>query len=93
MIRDKLVPDHALAMSQLVTPVVQRTELSYEQSIRYLQRKDLHTALAGKGWQMVTYQGHPLGWINALPHRINNYYPKELRILKDGSRSPDSYRV
>ncbi len=83
LMRDKLVPDHALAMSRLVTAAIQRTELSYEQSIRYLQRKDLNTGLAGKGWQMVTYQGHPLGWINALPNRINNYYPKELRILKD----------
>ena len=92
LIRDKLVPDHALAMSLRVA-AIQQTELSYEQSILYLQRKNLNTALARKGWQMVTYQGHPLGWINALPHRINNYYPKELRILKDGSGLPDSYRV
>jgi NOL1/NOP2/fmu family ribosome biogenesis protein len=32
---------------------------------------------------LVKYQGHPLGWINVLQNRINNYYPKELRILKD----------
>ncbi|MGQ0738482.1 MAG: methyltransferase RsmF C-terminal domain-like protein [Bacteroidota bacterium] len=83
LMRDKLVPDHALAMGSLLTTAIQRTELSYEQSIRYLQRKDLDTEVADKGWQIVTYQDHPLGWINALPNRINNYYPKELRILKD----------
>jgi NOL1/NOP2/fmu family ribosome biogenesis protein len=31
---------------------------------------------------VVTWGGLPLGWINALPNRINNYYPKELRILR-----------
>jgi len=36
-----------------------------------------------KGWSLVTYLGHPLGWVNILPNRINNYYPKELRNLKD----------
>ncbi|MBL7733585.1 MAG: hypothetical protein JNM88_20615, partial [Chitinophagaceae bacterium] len=35
------------------------------------------------GWQTVSYNGHPLGWVNKLPNRINNYYPKELRILKE----------
>ncbi|WP_317038818.1 methyltransferase RsmF C-terminal domain-like protein [Sphingobacterium populi] len=32
------------------------------------------------GWLLVRYQGVNLGWIKALPNRINNYYPKELRI-------------
>jgi 16S rRNA C967 or C1407 C5-methylase (RsmB/RsmF family)/NOL1/NOP2/fmu family ribosome biogenesis protein len=83
LMRDKLVPDHALAMSNWVDDSINRTELDYYQSIQYLQRKDLNIAPANKGWQLVTYQGHSLGWINALPNRINNYYPKELRILKD----------
>jgi len=83
LMRDKLVPDHALAMSLLVSAAINRTELTYEQSIRYLQRKELNAAITGKGWQLVTYQDHPLGWVNVLPNRINNYYPKELRILKD----------
>ena len=83
LMRDKLVPDHALAMCKIITDTIQRAELDLNQSIQYLQRKELKTFLKEKGWQLVTYQGHPLGWINALPNRINNYYPKELRILKD----------
>ena len=83
LMRDKLVPDHALAMSNLPADSISRTELDDKQSIRYLQRKDINIAPENKGWQLVTYQGYPLGWINALPNRINNYYPKELRILKD----------
>ncbi len=83
LMRDKLVPDHALAMSNLVIDTINRTELNYYHSIQYLQRKDLKIEVKNKGWQLITYQQHPLGWINALPNRINNYYPKELRILKD----------
>lgn len=83
LMRDKLVPDHALAMSNLAAPGIQRQELTPDQSIAYLQRKDMSIETSTKGWQLVTYANHPLGWINALPNRINNYYPKELRILKD----------
>ena len=80
---EKLIPDHALAMSTLVGERVGRVELNNEQAIQYLQRKDLRFDTEKKGWQLANYHTHPLGWINVLPNRINNYYPKELRILKD----------
>jgi 16S rRNA C967 or C1407 C5-methylase (RsmB/RsmF family)/NOL1/NOP2/fmu family ribosome biogenesis protein len=83
MMRDKLVPHHALAMSGLVNETISTTELNYEQAIEYLQKKDLKLQRVNTGWQLVTFQGHSLGWINVLPGRINNYYPKELRILKE----------
>ncbi len=83
LMRDKLVPDHALAMSNLFVDSINSTELNLAQAIQYLQRKDLPVEIKIKGWQLVTYSGRPLGWINALPNRVNNYYPKELRILKD----------
>jgi NOL1/NOP2/sun family putative RNA methylase len=83
IIRDKLVPDHALAMSRVLQKKVQMVELDYDQSIQYLQKKDITIKTEVKGWSLVAYQGHPLGWVNILPKRVNNYYPKELRILKD----------
>lgn len=83
LVRDKLVPDHALAMSTIVSPVVSRAELTKEEAIRYLQRKDLLLNSHPPGWALALYEGHPLGWLNILPGRVNNYYPKELRILKD----------
>ena len=82
LVRDKLVPDHALAMSDLPADSMNRIELDLQQSIRYLQRKDITIVPEMKGWQLVIYQGHSLGWINVLTNRVNNYYPKELRILK-----------
>ncbi len=82
VIRDKLIPHHALAMSTLLPQGTPATEVGSEQAIRYLQRLDSNFKTAQKGWQLVRFHGHNLGWINALPNRINNYYPKELRILK-----------
>jgi NOL1/NOP2/fmu family ribosome biogenesis protein len=35
-----------------------------------------------KGWAVVTFQNFPLGWIKGIGHRINNYFPRSLRVLK-----------
>ncbi len=83
LMREKLVPDHALALSGRTAAAVIRAPLSKEAAIRYLQRKDISIEAAQKGWQLATFKDHPLGWINVLPNRVNNYYPKELRILKE----------
>jgi NOL1/NOP2/fmu family ribosome biogenesis protein len=48
-----------------------------------LQKKELGELEGGIGWHLVCFEGMPLGWVNKLAGRINNYYPKELRILKD----------
>lgn len=80
---DKFIPDHSLAMSNLYSEKVIKTELSKENAIAYLQRKDFEATIALKGMQIATFNNYPLGWMNVLQNRINNYYPKELRILKD----------
>jgi NOL1/NOP2/fmu family ribosome biogenesis protein len=82
IIRDKLVPDHALALSGIVSEKVNRIELDLEQAILYLKKRELNISLDNKGWAIVIYQGFSLGWVNVLQNRMNNYYPKELRILK-----------
>lgn len=83
LMRDKLIPDHALAMSELVSKNIKRIELNDKQAIAYLQKKELKIVGAARGWALVTYNNYALGWVNVLQNRINNYYPKELRILKD----------
>jgi 16S rRNA C967 or C1407 C5-methylase (RsmB/RsmF family)/NOL1/NOP2/fmu family ribosome biogenesis protein len=82
VMKDRLVPDHSLAVSTLISDEIPFNDLSYEQAIKYLQRQDVNFNTSGKGWQLVRYRGFNLGWINVLPNRINNYYPKEMRILK-----------
>jgi NOL1/NOP2/sun family putative RNA methylase len=79
----KLIPEHAFALnSKLVKEEVERVELDEKQAIDYLKRKEILLE-TGKGWKIVTYQQQPIGWINALGNRVNNYYPKEMRIIKD----------
>ena len=83
IIRDKMVPSHPLAMSNLIRDSIAGIELDLEQAINFLKRKDIKVDAKSKGWQLATYQGYVLGWVNVLTGRINNYYPKELRILKE----------
>lgn len=83
LMRDKLIPDHALAMNPALQGKIQSADLDYDDAIAFLQRKDIKHLPVTKGWQLAAYKGQALGWMNVLPNRINNYYPKELRILKD----------
>jgi NOL1/NOP2/fmu family ribosome biogenesis protein len=82
IIRDKLIPDHAFALSTIIAQNVSSINLNFEQAIEYLQKKDVEIEVKLTGWQLVRYKEFNLGWINALGNRINNYYPKEMRILK-----------
>jgi 16S rRNA C967 or C1407 C5-methylase (RsmB/RsmF family)/NOL1/NOP2/fmu family ribosome biogenesis protein len=82
-----LIPDHELALSNIVNKdAVSQTELDYDQAILYLRRENLVIAEAKKGWSLMTFEGLAMGWAKLLPNRINNYYPKELRILTQGPR-------
>ncbi|MBD0332273.1 MAG: hypothetical protein ICV66_06420, partial [Chitinophagaceae bacterium] len=82
VVREKFIPHHALALSTIVSNDVPSIKLNYADAIKYLQKQNLQVDLNRSGWQLVSYQDHNLGWVNALHNRINNYYPKELRILK-----------
>ena len=81
----ELVPDHALALSTIINPGLVAVSLKYGQAIQYLRREEVQIdpgQLMKPGWTLVTYEGMNLGWIKVLQNRINNYYPKEMRILK-----------
>jgi len=82
----EFIPEHELAMSTMICEQLSAVELSREEAIGYLRKDELRMAgdkLQGaRGWTLVRYQGQNLGWIKVLPNRINNYYPKEWRILK-----------
>ncbi|WP_214072509.1 RsmB/NOP family class I SAM-dependent RNA methyltransferase [Mucilaginibacter sp. dw_454] len=82
-----LIPDHELALSNIVNKDnVAQTELDYDQAILYLRRENLDIDEAKKGWSLMNFEGQPLGWAKLLPNRVNNYYPKELRILSQGPK-------
>ncbi|MGN6639675.1 MAG: methyltransferase RsmF C-terminal domain-like protein, partial [Mucilaginibacter sp.] len=79
----ELIPDHELSLSLMINQdEFLKTELTKEQAIQYLRRDNITDIdINEKGWSLMTYKGHVLGWAKLLPNRINNYYPKELRIL------------
>lgn len=77
-----LIPDHELALSTIINKdEVLQTELNYDQAIAYLRRDNLVIETTSKGWSLMNFEGQAMGWAKLLPNRLNNYYPKELRIL------------
>ncbi len=77
-----LIPDHELALSTYINKeMFLQTPLNYDQAIQYLRRDNIDLNHTDKGWSLMTFEGQPLGWAKLLPNRINNYFPKELRIL------------
>lgn len=76
-----LVPSHELAVSVIPKTSFNQVQVNRAQALQYLRRQDLSVD-APKGWNLVYFDNLPLGWIKALPNRINNYYPQEWRILK-----------
>jgi NOL1/NOP2/fmu family ribosome biogenesis protein len=78
----ELIPDHEFALSFLVNKnAFISTELTYDQAIAYLRKDNIDIEINENGWSLMTYQHHALGWAKLLPNRINNYYPKEIRIM------------
>ena len=77
-----LIPDQQLALSNIISTNIVSVPLNREQAIQYLRKEEVQVSTDHKGWALVSYEGHSLGWIKMLPNRINNYYPKEWRILK-----------
>lgn len=78
----ELIPDHELAQSLLINKdAFLQTELTHDQAIAYLRKDNFELDTKEKGWSLMTYQGFVLGWAKLLPNRINNYYPKEIRIM------------
>ncbi|MCR8561937.1 RNA methyltransferase [Mucilaginibacter sp. BJC16-A38] len=77
-----LIPDHELALSIYINKdKVLQTELNLNQAIQFLRRDNIDINTTDKGWSLMNFEGHALGWAKLLPNRINNYFPKELRIL------------
>jgi 16S rRNA C967 or C1407 C5-methylase (RsmB/RsmF family)/NOL1/NOP2/fmu family ribosome biogenesis protein len=82
---EKLVPEHALALSVKLNHANFPTlALSREDALRYLRKETLNIATDHTGFTLMLYENIPLGWGNILPNRINNLYPAEWRIRMSG---------
>jgi len=78
---DKLIPEHAFALSTAIDSThFNITVLNEAEAIAYL-RKDAQSMSEGlKGFGLIQYQNHNLGWVNHLGNRTNNLYPANWRI-------------
>ncbi len=81
VIRNELIPAHELAVSNIISPTIPRHEADKETALQYLRREEIKTGDLHKGWVLLTHQQLPIGWIKVISSRINNYYPKDWRIL------------
>ena len=81
IIRKELVPSHQWAISIIKPSGYPQWEMDQTQALQYLRRQELPPETAYRGWVLITYKGINLGWVKVLPGRVNNYYPKDWRIL------------
>ncbi len=81
MKHEKLIPDHALALSNVLNPEsVLMVELSKEEALNYLRKEAVHLPGLKTGHALITYSGICLGWVNILANRVNSLYPTNWRI-------------
>ncbi|MVZ63539.1 methyltransferase RsmF C-terminal domain-like protein [Sphingobacterium humi] len=79
----ELLPNHDLALSVHLDHRLSAVELNLDLAQDYLRKEALPIELfdgIAKGWCLIQYKKLPIGWIKVLGNRINNYYPREVRI-------------
>ncbi len=80
----ELVPSHELALSVFVKGDLKSQEVTLSVAQEFLRKENLDRDIfvdVGAGWCLVRYLGINLGWVKVLANRVNNYYPKESRIV------------
>jgi 16S rRNA C967 or C1407 C5-methylase (RsmB/RsmF family)/NOL1/NOP2/fmu family ribosome biogenesis protein len=83
---DKLIPDHALAMSTVLNKEdFPHVQASYEEAIAYLRKDVFWQEGLTKGFSLIQYENFTLGWANVLDNRLNNLYPADWRIRMAGN--------
>ncbi len=82
---EKLIPEHALALSiELNSTNFLSVELNLASALSYLRKDTIVLDTAHRGFALVNYQGASLGFVNLLGNRINNLYPSSWRIRMAG---------
>jgi 16S rRNA C967 or C1407 C5-methylase (RsmB/RsmF family)/NOL1/NOP2/fmu family ribosome biogenesis protein len=75
------VPSHELALSPAIkTGAFPAHEINLTEALAFMRRDKIALNNAIKGWNIVTFQGINLGFVNNLGNRVNNYFPVEWRI-------------
>lgn len=78
-IKQKFNPHFEYALATNAPTDFKKVELGIEQALQYLKGNNIDVD-CNDGWHQAAYQNFSLGWFKKIGNRINNYYPKELRI-------------
>jgi 16S rRNA C967 or C1407 C5-methylase (RsmB/RsmF family)/NOL1/NOP2/fmu family ribosome biogenesis protein len=75
------LPSHELALSHfLKKDAFPGREIDLSAALSFMRRDNFVLHDAVMGWNLVTYRGVNLGFLNNIGKRINNYFPVEWRI-------------
>jgi len=73
------IPLHGLAMDPRMK--CGNYELDLQEALNYLRKQSTSAPGNNKqSWMTACYKRHPLGWVKAVPGRVNNYYPANFRL-------------
>jgi 16S rRNA C967 or C1407 C5-methylase (RsmB/RsmF family)/NOL1/NOP2/fmu family ribosome biogenesis protein len=79
--KNDYLPSHELALSHhLRKDAFPQEVVNLPGAVSYLRRDNFKLHNASKGWNLVTYKGINLGFVNNIGNRVNNYFPVEWRI-------------
>jgi 16S rRNA C967 or C1407 C5-methylase (RsmB/RsmF family)/NOL1/NOP2/fmu family ribosome biogenesis protein len=79
--KNKYIPNSELSFSgQLKVDTFPHSDIDLRTAVTYLKRDNFTILNAPIGWNIVTYKGINLGFINNIGNRFNNYFPVEWRI-------------
>ena len=80
-LNNKDIPEHQLAQSFKIKTDLPDFECALELALSYLKRNSFKNTISKTGWHAMTYNKLGMGWANFLNNRVNNAYPKILKIL------------
>lgn len=75
------IPSEELALAIDLKKDITSVEVDHETALNYLRCENITLPGVATGWTLINYQTFPLGWVKVLDRRVNNYFPKEWRIL------------
>jgi NOL1/NOP2/fmu family ribosome biogenesis protein len=82
--KQDFIPSHELALSIHAHPQLPSLHLDREAALQFLRKETFHVENSAKGWHMVRFEGHGIGWAKVLDNRTNNYLPNEWRVRMAG---------
>lgn len=77
------IPAPNLALSTEVSVSIPSIAVDEKTALQFLKKEPLSSADFAMGWNLIQYEDINLGWVKALKGRVNNYFPKEWRIMMD----------